>query len=338
MIDFSTLRRIAGAGMVLAAVAAASMAASMASGAAMAASPAWPQKPVSVVVPFPAGGSTDTIARMLAPPLNEKLGQPFVIDNRPGATGAIGATFVKRAPADGYTMLVASIGVFAVNPFLQKNLGYDPAKDFDLLTVAVRAPNVLVATPNFPAKNLRELVSYMKKNPGKVAFATSGAGSSDHLTAALFWQKSATEGLHVPYKGGAPAISDLLAGQVDVSFQNINAVLQHIRTGKLRALAVTSDKRAAVLPNVPTMAEGGVKDVEVYSWQGIAAPRGLSPEVKNRLHGALVGALNEPKMREKLAESGFEVVANTPEQFAQFESQELKRWKTVIEQGKITMD
>lgn len=334
MIDFSKLRRIAGAGMVLAAVAAASMA----SGAAFAASPAWPQKPVSVVVPFPAGGSTDTIARMLAPPLNEKLGQPFVIDNRPGATGAIGATFVKRAPADGYTMLVASIGVFAVNPFLQKNLGYDPAKDFDLLTVAVRAPNVLVATPNFPAKNLQELVSYMKKNPGKVAFASSGAGSSDHLTAALFWQKSGTEGLHVPYKGGAPAISDLLAGQVDVSFQNINAVLQHIRTGKLRALAVTSDKRAAVLPNVPTMAEGGVKDVEVYSWQGIAAPHGLSPEVKSRLHGALVGALNEPKMREKLAESGFEVVANTPEQFAQFENQELKRWKTVIEQGKITMD
>lgn len=334
MIEFSTLlRRCAGAGIALAAVAMA-----VAGGTATAASPAWPQKPVSVVVPFPAGGSTDTIARMLAVPLNEKLGQPFVIDNRPGATGAIGATFVKRAPADGYTMMVASIGVYAVNPFLQKNLGYDPAKDFDLLTVAVRAPNVLVANPNFPAKTLPELVSYMKKNPGKVSFATSGAGSSDHLTAALFWQKSATEGLHVPYKGGAPAISDLLAGQVDVSFQNINAVLQHIRSGKLRALAVTSDKRAAVLPNVPTMAEGGVKEVEVYSWQGVAAPRGLPADVKSRLHGALVGALNEPKMREKLAENGFEVVGNTPEQFAQFENQELKRWKTVIEQGKITIE
>lgn len=335
MIDLSTLlRRCAGAGMVLAAVAALTVA----SGAATAASPSWPQKPVSVVVPFPAGGSTDTIARMLAGPLNEKLGQPFVVDNRPGATGAIGATFVKRAPADGYTMMVASIGVYAVNPFLQKNLSYDPARDFDLLTVAVRAPNVLVANPNFPARTVQELVSYMKKNPGKVAFATSGAGSSDHLTAALFWQKSGTEGLHVPYKGGAPAISDLLAGQVDVSFQNINAVLQHIRSGKLRALAVTSDKRAAVLPNVPTMAEGGVKDVEVYSWQGVAAPRGLPADVKSRLHGALVGALNEPKMRDKLAESGFEVVANTPEQFAQFENQELRRWKTVIEQGKITIE
>ncbi|WP_441615600.1 Bug family tripartite tricarboxylate transporter substrate binding protein [Cupriavidus sp. RAF12] len=325
------LRRCASVAIALAAGAAVSSAA-------MAANAAWPQKAVSVVVPFPAGGSTDTIARMLAPPLNEKLGQPFVIDNRPGATGAIGATYVKRAPADGYTMMVASIGVYAVNPFLQKNLPYDPAKDFDLLTVAVRAPNVLVANPNFPAKSLPELVAYMKKNPGKVSFATSGAGSSDHLTAALYWQKSATEGLHVPYKGGAPAISDLLAGQVDVSFQNVNAVLQHIRTGKLRALAVTSDKRSAVLPDVPTMAEGGVKDVEVYSWQGVAAPKGLPADVKARLHGALVGALKDPKMQQKLAESGFEVVANTPEQFVQFENQELKRWKTVIEQGKITAE
>lgn len=298
----------------------------------------WPQRPVSVVVPFPAGGSSDTIARMLTQPLNDKLGQPFVVDNKPGATGAIGATFVKRAPADGYTMMVASIGVFAVNPFLQKNLGYDPAKDFDLLTVAVRAPNVLVANPKFPANNLQELVAHMKKNPDKVSFASSGAGSSDHLTAALFWQKTGTDGLHVPYKGGAPAISDLLAGQVDVSFQNVNAVLQHIRTGKLKALAVTSDKRSAVLPNVPTMAEAGVKEVEVYSWQGVAAPRGLPADVKTRLHGALVGALNDPKMRQKLAESGFEVVANTPEQFNQFEAQELQRWKTVIEKGRIVLD
>ncbi|UDM52156.1 tripartite tricarboxylate transporter substrate binding protein [Cupriavidus sp. MP-37] len=298
----------------------------------------WPQRPVSVVVPFPPGGSSDAIARMLTVPLNEKLGQPFVIDNRPGATGAIGATYVKRAPADGYTMMVASIGVYAVNPFLQKNLAYDPAKDFDLLTVAVRAPNVLVANPQFPANTLAELVAYMKKNPGKVSFASSGAGSSDHLTAALFWQKSATDGLHVPYKGGGPAISDLLAGQVDVSFQNVNAVLQHIRAGKLKAMAVTSDKRSPVLPNVPTMAEAGLKEVEVYSWQGVAAPRGLPPEIKSRLHGALVSSLNDPKMRQKLSESGFEVVANTPEQFNQFEAQELQRWKTVIEKGKISLD
>lgn len=332
MIKQKTLmRRIAGVFLALAAGATVSTAA-------VAAGTAWPQKAVSVVVPFPAGGSSDTIARMLAQPLNEKLGQPFVVDNKPGATGAIGATFVKRAPADGYTMLVASIGVFAVNPFLQKNLAYDPARDFDLLTVAVRAPNVLVANPNFPAKTVPELIAHMKKNPGKVSFASSGAGSSDHLTAALFWQKTSTDGLHVPYKGGAPAISDLLAGQVDVSFQNINAVLQHIRTGKLRALAITSDKRSTVLPDVPTMAEAGVKDVEVYSWQGVAAPKGLPADVKSRLHGALVSSLKEPAMQKKLNEQGFEVVANTPEQFVQFENEELKRWKTVIEHGKITLE
>jgi len=329
------LRRL-GRGAALALSAAAALAAL--APVAAAAAQSWPQKAVSVIVPFPAGGSTDTIARMLASPLNEKLGQPFVVDNRPGATGAIGAAMVKRAPADGYTIMVASIGVYAVNPFLQKHLAYDPVKDFDLLTVAVRAPNVLVARADFPASNVRELVAYMKKNPGKVAFASSGTGSSDHLTAALFWQKSGTSGLHVPYKGGAPAISDLLAGQTDLSFQNINAVLQHIKAGKLKALAVTADKRASVLPDVPTMAEAGVKDVEVYSWQGVAAPRGLPADVKSRLHAALVGALNEPGMRQKLAESGFEVVANTPEQFTQFEQQELQRWKTVIETGKISIE
>lgn len=298
----------------------------------------WPQKPVTVVVPFPPGGSTDTIARMLAQPLNEKLGQPFVIENRPGATGAIGAAMVKRAPPDGYTIMIASIGVYAVNPFLQKNLPYDPAKDFDLLTVAVRAPNVLVANPSVAARSVQDLVAHMKKNPGKVSFASSGAGSSDHLTAALFWQKTATTGLHVPYKGGGPAIQDLLAGQVEVSFQNINAVIQHIKAGKLKALAITSEKRSPLLPDVPTLAEAGVKDVEVYSWQAVAAPRGLPANVKSRLHGALVSSLTDPKMRAKLAETGFEVVANTPDQFAQFENQELQRWKNVIETGKITID
>lgn len=298
----------------------------------------WPQKPVSVIVPFPAGGSSDTIARMLAAPLNEKLGQPFVVENKPGATGSIGAAAVKRAPADGYTMLVAPISVYAINPFLQKNLPYDPVKDFDLLTVAVRAPNVLVAHPSFPANTVSELIAYMKKNPGKVSFASSGAGSSDHLTAALFWQKTGTDGLHVPYKGGAPAVSDLLAGQTNVSFQNINAIVQHVKAGKLKALAVTGEKRSELLGNVPTLAEAGIKDVEVYSWQAVAAPRGLPKDVKSKLHAALVASLNDPQMRAKLAESGFEVVANTPEQFAKFENQELQRWKTVIETGNITAE
>ena len=299
---------------------------------------AFPEKPVTVVVPFPPGGSTDTIARALATRMSTSLGQTFVVENQPGATGAIGAARVKRAAPDGYTLLVASIGVYATNPFLQKGLQYDPVKDFDLLTVAVRAPNVLVANPNVPAKNIAELIDYLKKNPDKVTFASSGAGSSDHLTAALFWQRTGTTGIHVPYKGGAPAITDLIAGHSQVSFQNVNAVLQHIRAGKLKALAVTGDKRSAVLPDVPTLTDAGVKGADVVSWQAVAAPKGLPKDVKDKLHGAMVKALNDPELNKILTEQGFEVVGNTPEQFAQFLNQELARWKTVIETGKITVD
>jgi tripartite-type tricarboxylate transporter receptor subunit TctC len=299
---------------------------------------AYPEKPVTIVVPFPPGGSTDTIARMLGTKLSAALGQSFVVDNKPGATGAIGAAQVKRAAADGYTLLVASIGVYATNPFLQKNLPYDPAKDFDLLTVAVRAPNVLVVNPSVPAKNVGEFVDYLKKNGDKVAFASSGSGSSDHLTAALFFQRVGVSGLHVPYKGGAPAISDLLGGQTQASFQNVNAVLSHIKAGKLKALAVTGDKRSHVLPDVPTLAEAGVQGVDVYSWQAVAAPKGLPKDVKDKLHTTLVAALNDPEVKSKLGEQGFETVANTPEQFAEFLNKELARWKAVIEKGGIKME
>jgi tripartite-type tricarboxylate transporter receptor subunit TctC len=299
---------------------------------------AWPEKTVTIIVPFPAGGSTDMVARNIAPKLQQQLGQTFVIDNRAGATGAIGATAVKRAAPDGYTFMVASIGVFAVNPFLQKNLPYDPAKDFDLLTVAVRAPNVLVANPSFAAKSVGDLVALMKKTPDKITFANSGSGSSDHLTAALFMQKTGSTGVHVPYKGGAPAITDLLAGHVDVSFQNINAVINHIKAGKLIVLAVTGDARSPLLPQVPTLTEAGAKDVDVFSWQGIAAPKGLPADVKQKLHGAIVGALNDPEIRSRMEGLGFEIVANTPEQFATFLNAELARWKQVIETGKIVAE
>ena len=298
----------------------------------------YPEKPITAIVPFPPGGSTDAIARAIGPKITQKLGQPFVVENRPGATGAIGAGMLKRAAPDGYTIMVASIGVYAVNPVLQKSLPYDPSKDFDLLTVAVRAPNVLVAPPSFAPNNVAELIAYLKKNPEKVTFASSGAGSSDHLTAALFWQQTKTNGIHVPYKGGAPAITDLLGGHADVSFQNINVVLNHIKAGKLKALAVTGDKRAAALPQVPTLAEAGVKNVDVYSWQAIAAPKGLPVNVKTRLHDAIVGALNDPELKAKLTEQGFEVVANSSEEFVKFQAQELARWRTVIETGKIEVE
>jgi tripartite-type tricarboxylate transporter receptor subunit TctC len=298
----------------------------------------FPEKPITVIVPFPPGGSSDSIARVIGPKITAKLGQPWVVENRPGATGAIGAGTVKRAAPDGYTLLAASIAVYSVNPVLQKNLAYDPSRDFDLLTVAVRAPNVLVANPNLQANNIAEMIAYLKKNPGKVTFASSGGGSSDHLTAALFWQKSGTSGLHVPYKGGAPAITDLLGGQVDVSFVNINTALPYIKAGKLKVLAVTGERRSPILPQVPTLDEAGVRGVDVYSWQAFAAPKGLPKDVKAKLHSAIVSAVNEPDIKAKLVEQGFEIVGNTPEEFEKFQAAELARWKNVIEVGKISVD
>ena len=298
----------------------------------------YPEKPITAIVPFPPGGSTDTIARAIGPAMQATLGQMLVVENKPGATGAIGATAVKNARPDGYTILVASIGVYAVNPVLQKSLSYDPSRDFDLLTVAVRAPNVLVVPAAYPANTVQELIAELKKNPEKVTFASSGSGSSDHLTAALFWQKTGTNGLHVPYKGGAPAITDLIGGHANASFQNINAVINHIKSGKLKALAITSEKRSPLLPQVPTLDESGIKDVNVYSWQAVAAPKGLPADVKMKLHGAIVGALNNEEVKKRLMEQGFEVVADSPEESSKFQTQELARWKQVIEVGKIVAD
>ena len=298
----------------------------------------YPEQNIIVIVPFPPGGASDTTARLTGNKLSEIVGKPVIVENRPGANGAIGATTVKQAKPDGYTLLIGSIGVYAINPALYKNLRYDPLKDFDLLSVVVRTPNVLVTSPEFPAKNVAELIAYLKKNPNKVTFASSGVGSSDHLTAALFWQKTGTTGIHVPYKGGAPAISDLMGGHADVSFQNLGAVAQQIKGGKLKALAVTSDKRADPLPDVPTIAEAGVADLVVYSWQAAAAPKGLPAEVRAKLETELNAAANAPDVKKQFTDLGFDVVATTGAQFADFLKAEVDRWKTVVETGKITVE
>jgi len=306
--------------------------------AAMAPALAYPDKPITLLVPFPPGGSTDSLARAIATKMQEKLGQTVIVDNKPGATGTVGTAQVKRAPADGYTLLVASLGPFVIAPHLLKAVPYDALKDLDLLTVAVQAPNVLVVPAASPLKSVADVIAQMKKEPGRLSFASSGNGSSDHLTVELFWQQTGTSGLHIPYKGGAPAITDLLGGQVDGSFQNVNAVLQHIHSGKLRALAVTGEKRSAVLPQVPTLTESGVKGADVYSWQGVAAPVGLPAPVRAQIHAALLAALNDAVIKQKNADIGIETVANTPEQAQAFQKSEFARWKKVIETGKITAD
>ena len=299
---------------------------------------AWPDKPVTLLVPFPPGGSTDTVARTVGTKLQDKLGQTFVVDNKAGATGTIGAAQVKRAPADGYTFLVTSLGPLVVAPHLMKNLPYDAAKDFDPLTVLVQAPNVLVVPAASPHKSVADVIAQMKATPEKLSFASSGNGSSDHLTIELFWLQTATSGLHIPYKGGAPAISDLLGGQVDASFQNVNAVLQHINAGKLKALAVTGDKRSPVLPNVPTLAEAGVKGADVYSWQAIVAPKGLPADIRVKMSDALGAVLADAKVKQQFTSVGLEIVGNTPEQFAAFQAKENARWKQLIDTRKITAD
>ena len=298
---------------------------------------AWPTKPITLVVPFPPGGSTDMIARTLSSKLPEKLGGTVIVENKPGATGTIGAAQVARSAADGHTLLVASLGPFVIAPHLIK-VPYDALKDLDPITVAVQAPNVLVVPAASRHNALGDVIAFVKANPGKMTFASSGNGSSDHLTAELFWQQTGTSGIHVPYRGGGPVMTDLLGNQVDASFMNINTAMPQIQAGKLKALAITSAKRSTLLPNVPTLEESGIKDANVYSWQAIAGPKGLPADVKTKLSGAIASILNEPQTKAKLLELGFEMVLNTPEQFASFQAAEYARWAKLIVARKITAD
>lgn len=299
----------------------------------------WPKaKPITIIVPFAPGGSSDITARSVTQGLSERLGQTIVADNRPGANSSIGAQALARSSADGYTMMVGSIGTFAINEALFKNLSYNPSKDFRYLTQAVRNPNVLVTSPSFPANTVEELLDYAKKNPNTVSYANSGTGSSDQLSAILFRQQTNTTGMDVPYRGGGAAIIDLLGDQVNVSFQNLGAVQTHVQGGKLKALAVTGSERVPELPDVPTLKELGFENIVIHSWQGFAVPKDTPDDVVDRLSEALRETLKQKDVAKTLHGLGFEVVANTPEEFAQFQQEEVARWKEVIQSANIQVD
>src|SRR5215510_14560543 len=295
----------------------------------------FPSKPIRVVIPFVAGGSSDIVGRAIGSKFQEFLGQPAVVENKPGANGAIAAEFVAKADPDGYTILVGSIGVFSINAALFKDLRYNPLRDFAPITLAVTTPNVLITKPTLAAGSLKELVELMKKNPGKLSYCSSGTGSSDHLTAELLKQATGTDAVHVPYKGGAACQTDIMGNQVDFSFQNLGAVTNYIKGGRMKALAVTAAKRHPQLPNVPSAAEAGYPDLVVTSWQAVAAPAKTPREVVAKLNDATVRALRSPEIRERMTQIGFDVVAGTPDEFGAFMKAEVDRWTRVVQKGGI---
>jgi tripartite-type tricarboxylate transporter receptor subunit TctC len=296
----------------------------------------FPSKPIHVIIPFVAGGSSDIVGRAIASKFQDLLGQPAVVENKPGANGAIAAEYVAKSAPDGYTVLVGSIGVFSINSALFKDLRYDPVKDFAPVTLAVTTPNVLITKPTLPANSVQELVDADKK--GKLSYCSSGTGSSDHLTAELLKQIAGGNAVHVPYRGGAACQTDIMGNQVDYSFQNLGAVTNYIKGGRMKALAVTAKTRHPQLPGVPTIVEAGFPDVVVTSWQAAAAPAKTPREVVGRLNDAMVKALRSPDVSERMNQIGFDVVASSPDEFGKFMREEVSRWTRVVQKGGIKPD
>lgn len=295
----------------------------------------YPNRPITLIVPSPAGGGTDTQARLLAPKLTEILGQTVIIENRGGASGNIGAQAVAKAKPDGYTLL-AMISSHVINPSVLKSVPYDIDHDFAMISRTVTAPGVLVGNPSLPAKNLQELLAYLKANPGKVAFGSAGVGSLSHLAVELFEQEAGVKLLHVPYRGTRPALNDTLAGQVVLDVPDLSIALGQIAAGKLRAFGVTSSKRVASTPDIPTIAEAGLPGFEAVQWFGLAAPAGTPAAIVNKLHDAVVKALADPGVRK-----AYEKIAMTPEpsaspaEYAKFVHDEGVRWAKVVKDAHI---
>jgi tripartite-type tricarboxylate transporter receptor subunit TctC len=291
---------------------------------------AYPARPIRLIVPFSPGGAADVPGRILTQRMTEVLGQQVLVDNRPGAGSAIGAEAAARAAPDGYTLFMISNTHF-VTAALHKKLVYDALNDYTPITQVTSAPNVLVVHPSLPAKSVKELIALAKAKPGQVDYASSGQGSTQHLTGALFCAMAGIQMTHIPYRGSGPVTADLLGGQVMVAFPGIAGMLSHIKSGKLRALGVTGNKRSAELPGVPTIAEAGVKGYEMVAWFGLAAPKGLSREIQAKLHGETLRVLKNPDLQKSLAAAGQEVAwQDTPERFFEFLKVESVKWAKVV--------
>ena len=297
----------------------------------------WPTKPITLVVTYPAGGGADTMARLIAPKLGEALGQPVIIENKPGASGQIGASAVAKAAPDGYTLMLDASS-FAVNPALFPRLPYDSDKAFRPVGVIALFPNVLLVNPSVPAASVKELVALAKAKKNGVSYASSGNGSAQHLAGAMFESAAGVDMLHVPYKGGAPALNDVIGGQVPVFFGNLASTLQHVQAGKLKPLAVTSARRSPILPAVPTMAEAGVAGYEVYEWNVLFAPAGTSEAIIGKLAAALQKTLDAADVKARIAQLGGEIQTAKPEAAQQFVRQQTTLWARLVRERGISVD
>ena len=293
----------------------------------------YPTRPITLVVPFPAGSTTDLVGRILADRLGDSLGQRVVIDNRGGAGGVVGAEAVMRAEPDGYTLLMGTIGTHSINPYVYPKISYDPIKDFSPIIQFGTAPNVLVVHPSLPVKTAKELIAYVKERPGKTNYASSGNGTSNHLSGAMFAAREGLVASHVPYRGGAQAITDLLRGEVQFMFYHYLPLLPHIAEGKLRAVAITSAKRISALPDVPTMAEAGIGDFEVSAWFAVYGPAKMPPALVTKLNGAIADIMRNEATKKSLTEQGIDPVFGTPDDLLKLTQSEMVRWQKAVEQA-----
>jgi tripartite-type tricarboxylate transporter receptor subunit TctC len=304
----------------------------------IAAAQAWPNKPIKVIVPYPPGGTSDILARALGPGMQAALGQPWVVENKPGATGNVGADLVAKSPADGYTLLLADIGSLAIAPSVVPALAYDPIKDFAPVVMVAYSPHLLVVHPSVAAKDAKELIALAKSKPDSLNFAVSGMGGANHLAGIDFAQRAGIKWTYIPYKGGSQALTDMVGGQAQVMFNGALATYPFVKDGKLKALAVSSAKRFPTMPDIPTVAEMGMPGFETGSFQGIVAPAGTPPEIVNRLHATVMQVLGTPEMKERLDKAGAELRPQSPAQFGGFIRAEKDRWAKVVKESGAKFD